>query len=442
MATLTWLGNAAAVKQIDTVTVANTWTAADTATLTINTKDLVVTIGADVTPAQVATAIRDAWNATSRLDSEGATDATSNFGGQEFGEYSEVEASIDPDADTVVIFTAIQAGVPFTLAVTETTAGTGTATEATTQAATGKHHWNNGDNWSSGSAPASDDIVVFRDSDVSCLYGLPNATLEVTFNVYQSYTGSIGLPAINRSNQSKQYAEYRQRYVRLDDAGGGSNIAHRFGIGKDGTGSPLINLKHITLPCTVVVYNTGTPQIAGTKALNICCGNNTSTISILAGSVDFSTQDGTSAAFALATQTGGDSRCIEGMNAASDVRVRGGAMLLGDTSGLSAIFVGPGVLRIEGQVGTIDDVVVENGGTVDYASTATITSLTVTEGGVFDARSGVGAFTLTSTSVYKGGKLIDPYVRATFTSPADIYFDVGDSLQLGGAPTQAIKVDR
>ena len=59
-------------------------------TATINGKDLVVTMGAsETTTAAAAAAFRDAWNATSRLDSEGTTTATSNFGGQEFGEFAE-----------------------------------------------------------------------------------------------------------------------------------------------------------------------------------------------------------------------------------------------------------------------------------------------------------------------------------------------------------------
>lgn len=445
MATLTWLGNAAAVRQIDTVTVANTWATSDTATLTINGKDLVVTIGADVTTVQVAAAIRDAWNATSRLDSEGATDATSNFGGQEFGEFAEVTASIDPDATSVVVLTANRAGVPFTLSVTETTAGSGTATEATTQAATGPNHWNNVDNWDTGAVPVSDDTVVFRDSDVSCLYGLPNGTLEVTILQYQSFVGAVGLPPINRTNQAKPYAEYRQRYVRLDDAGSGTNIAHRFGIGQVGGGCPLFNLKHSTVKCSPVVYNTGTPQIPGGKALNICCTAATSTINIVGAtsSVDFSSQDGGTAAFLTVVQTGGDSRCIQGIHTTNGtVDMRGGTMLVGGTGAIASMAVGPGMLRLENQTGTISSITCLTGGVVDYASTATITDLYIVSGGTFDARSGAGTYTIGTASLYAGAKFLDPYDRMIIGTNFYLFYEVSSDLLFGTSVNAALSLTK
>lgn len=441
MATLNWIGNAHSTRQISTVTVANTWAAADVATLTINTKDLVVTIGADVTPAQVARAIHDAWNATSRLDSEGATDATSNFGGQEFGEFAEATASIDDDALTVVILTAREAGRPFTLTVTETTGGSGTATGATAQAATGPNHWDNGDNWSIGSVPANDDTVIFKDSDVSVLFGLPNASKEVTIQQWQSFTGLIGLPAINRWNQSKPYAEYRQRYVRLDDAGSGSNIAHRFGIGQSGAGSPLINLKHSTVKCSPVVYNTGTPQIQGTKALNICCTTNTSTLNIINGFVDFSTQDGSTAAFLTVTQANGDSIGISGLHTTSAILTVAGGDLTIAGGAIGSVIVRGGLLRVENQTGAITIMEIYNNGVVQYLSGATIATLVIFTGGTFDARGDAGGFTVTTVIYYPGGKFLDPYRRLTIGSAFNVYGDLLPELQFGASISSGITID-
>ena len=61
MATKYW--TASAVQQYDRWdgTVAGTWAAGDTATITINGKSLVVTIGSLVTTAQVATTIVQAF---------------------------------------------------------------------------------------------------------------------------------------------------------------------------------------------------------------------------------------------------------------------------------------------------------------------------------------------------------------------------------------------
>lgn len=434
MATIYWTGNAHSVKQINTITVAGTWAAADTVTLTINGKDLVVTCGSTTTTtATVAAAIKEAWASATRLDgSSSSSNATSNFGGQEFGEFREVTATV---SGSVVTLTANTAGKPFTLSVAETAAGS--ATLATAQANTGKWNWDNGDNWSGGSVPTNDDVVVFKDSDVSCRYGLPNASLEVTIEQWMSYTGEVGLPAINVDDPSYSYYEYRQRYVRLDDAGTGTNIAHRFGLGKDGNGCRLFNLKHSTVKCSPVVYNTAAPlpSRTGTKALNICCTANTSTLNILGGSVDFSSQDSGTSAFVTLKHSGGDSRGVTAIyTTAGAVEVSGGTCLIGGSGAINEVKVSGGALRLENQTGTISSLV-GLGGTIDYCSAATITAMTLS-GGAFDARSGSGTFTVTSAALYAGSKYIDPNGRTSSTA-IGLFFDPSADLQFGASAYSA-----
>jgi hypothetical protein len=248
MATKTFIGNAAAVKQISTITVGGTWLDTETATLTMNTKDLVLTLVGNEATTAVATALKEMWMASSRLDGTATTDATSNAGGQQFGEFSEVTATV---SGSVVTLTANRPGVPFVVTVSETSA-TGTLTLATPQAATGPNFWDNADNWDTITVPANDDTVVFKDSNISVLYGLPNGSLEVTIQQWMSYTGEIGLPPVNITDPAKPYYEYRQRYVRLDDSGGGSDIAHRWGLG-EGFGSPLINVRHTAVKNSHIV---------------------------------------------------------------------------------------------------------------------------------------------------------------------------------------------
>lgn len=437
MSTLTWTGNAHSTRQVATITVANAWTAADTATLTINGKDLILTAGSTVTTAAIATAIKEMWMGAMRLDGSGSTDSTSNAGGQEFGEFGEVTATV---SGSVVTLVANKAGKPFTLSVAEDTASTGTITLNTTQSATGPNHWDNGDNWDSGSAPSNDDTVIFRESDVSVLYGLPT-NLEVTLHVYQSFTGRIGLPRINRDDPARPYTEYRQRYVRLNDAGGGSQILHRFGIGADGPGSPLINVKHSTLPCFVVVYNTGKPRPEWSdKALNLCCTANTSTLNIVNGSVDYSSQDGSTSAFVAVEQTGGDSTGIAGIHTTgATVLIAGGRAIIGGSGAIGTITVNGGALRLENQTGAITTLSI-NSGVVDYASTATITTLNLAEAGTFDARSGAGYFTIT-TANHRGGVFVDPYRRTSTGSTNIKLFIDFDRLQLGATPTASVSID-
>jgi hypothetical protein len=435
LATIYWTGNAHATRQIDTVTFANTWAGNDTVTGTINGKDLIVTVGTGTTTAQVAATFAEAWNAASRVDGTGSTTNTSNFGGQEFGEFAETYAEILSTSLSVVRIIARTPGKPFTLSVTEATAGDGTATETTAQAATGPWHWDNGDNWSGSAAPSDDDIVVFKDTNVSVKYGLPNGSKEVTVITFASFTGMIGLYPINNDNPQKPYVEYRQRYVRLDDAGGGADIAHRFGMG-EGTGSPLINIKHSTVKVSPIVYSTGTPQVQGLKALNICATATTSTINILNGHVDFSTQDGSTAAFVTVKQSGGNTRSDSGIHTTGAVvTISGGRCVIGGGA-LATVHVRGGTLRFEGQTGTITALNVLTPGTVEYASIATITTLIVKEG-TFDARPDAGPFTVTNFTIYPGA-LFDPYDRITATNGIMHYGELSPNLLLGGSNNNAI----
>ena len=445
MATKTWIGNAHSVKQINTITVANTWAAGDTATCTINGKDLIVTCGSTTTTtATVATAIKEAWMSATRLDgTSSSSNATSNFGGQEFGEFSEVTASI---SGSVVTLIGNEAGNPFVVTVTENTAGTGTATGAASTVCTGNHYWDNADNWDTGTVPANDDIVVFRDSDVSCKFGLPNSDgatpLEVTIQQWMSYTGEVGLPAVNVNTVGKPYYEYRQRYIRLNDAGTGTDIAHRFGLGKDGIGCRLFNLKHLTLKCSPIVYNTGPPLASriGTKALNICCTANTSTLTIVNGSVEFSSQDSGTSAFVTVKQTAGDSRGVTAIHTTGGVvTINSGTMIVGGAGAIDTINCNGGTLRAENQTGTLSILKNYTGGTVNWASAGTISTY-YSFGGAFDARESPG-FTMTNGNLYKGSTFYDPMRTMTVGSAFYILYDPVNDLDFGSNElTSRVKV--
>lgn len=441
MATRYWVGRASAIKQITTITFANTWAAADTCTVKINEKELVVTCGSTTTTtATIAAAVKEAFMGSDRLDGTSASsNATSNAGGQQWGEFRGITASV---SGSVVTLIANTPGKPFTVAVTEDTFGTGSTSTSTTQTATGPNYWSNVDNWidsldlttGSTGVPANDDVVDFRNSNVSCLYGLPNGSLEVTMIVWKSYTGEIGLPAVNRDEGAGyEYPEYRQRYVRLDDAGTGTNIAHRFGLGTDGSGSPLINLKHSTVKCSPIVYATGTPRIerTGEKALNICCTANTSTLHIVSGSVDFGSLDGGTSAFLEVTQAAGDSRGVTAIHTTNAVvKLYGGSMLIGGAGGINTINVYSGLLRCENQTGTIAVLYIYDGGVVDYAASGQISQL-YSVGGTFDATNSPG-FTAVLASIFKGSRFLDPMSKMTVGTTFTVAFDPSPDLVLGG----------
>jgi len=88
-----WLGNAVDITQVSTITIANGggagWLTNDTPTITVNGKDLVITIGTTTTDGFVTEEISRAINDTSK-DGDLVEDETRNVGGQEIPEFTPV----------------------------------------------------------------------------------------------------------------------------------------------------------------------------------------------------------------------------------------------------------------------------------------------------------------------------------------------------------------
>ena len=83
MATVTWIGAANDVAQIDTITVADTWAAADTVTVTINNQDLVLTAGSTMdSTAEIAAGIAEMINSSFHQDDLMVADMTITKGVQ------------------------------------------------------------------------------------------------------------------------------------------------------------------------------------------------------------------------------------------------------------------------------------------------------------------------------------------------------------------------
>lgn len=426
MASIDWIGNAIDVADICTITVTGTWATNDTATLTINSKSLVVTLGTPVTVTDVAALIVAAVNSGTRIN---ATTGSSNVGGQTIPEFAELIASNVAGVITLTTRNAASAGKPFQAYLTrsESTAGDGALGAVTSvQAATGKNWWSNANNWSGGSVPANDDTVNFRDCSVDCLYGLPNASKEVTINIYNSFTGRLGLPKVNRDNQSLPYSEYRQRYVVLDDAGAGSTASHVIGIG-DGAGPSLVNIRHNTLTTTFEVECNGKPssQIEGGRVVNIIAPAG-GTLKARKGSIDISDQNGGTAkwtSITVSTQSGRvsdvDILSLGNSSTAALVNMVGGTLYLDwatwSTNGLTLI----------GAKCTVDtcgipSAVISDGTLADMGN-GTIATLTLNRGGKLDVSSGAGTITITNANYHNGCQVVNPGNRITHTNPVQTY---------------------
>lgn len=152
MASNRWNPSALPRAQVDTLTLGGTWAANDTITLTINTKQVILTVGSTFTTTVIADNILEAVNESSASASFGSGYSTSEYGSA-IAEFTEITAA--KTSTTTVTFTSVTKGKPFTLSVSRTTGASGTVSLSTTTAATGPNHWNDASNWSLVAVPVT-----------------------------------------------------------------------------------------------------------------------------------------------------------------------------------------------------------------------------------------------------------------------------------------------
>jgi hypothetical protein len=281
-----WLGQAASTVDVWTITVANVWATLDTVTVTINGKDLVITIGTLVTTAQVATTIKEAFNASSAPTFTDTTaTCTPANGGATMPELAEYTASV---VGSTVVLTARNSGIPGTIASSEVTAGSGTASIAHTVSATGPYSFTNAQNWSGGVAPANSDTLIYDNGSVPCKYDLNTALTGIILKVEPGYSGTIGLPLIN-ADGSNTYNEYRTTSLTL--AGGTATI-----------NGPITrcNLAFGANTAIVRVLATGNRPDPYTPVVLLTGGDGSSTLNVSKGDVSTAFYQGTTATFSSA----------------------------------------------------------------------------------------------------------------------------------------------
>jgi hypothetical protein len=421
LATRYYRGAGANVRQTKTITVANTWAAADTATVTVDSVSFVITIGTLVTTTQVATTIFQALTGTTFTDTTAACTISAADGGAtaipQMGVY-EFNAT-NPSAGIVLLTggpatasPAWLAGKPFTLADGDigTTAGNGTATVAAVVTATSQAHWDNQDNWSANTIPVDGDTVVFDSGNIDLLYNLTTAIQPAQITKYKAYTGNVGLAAINTDNTSKPYSEYRTpRYWTTDDDAGTAATVADLEVG-EGTGSSRFMWDSGAGEVTINIFG------KGQRVNNIPCilwkGTAATLVNNLNG--DFAAAYFAGEAATITTvrsgngpQSGASTILSSGVTV-TNVIMNGG--YLSTSSAIAAATQYGGTW--EHNTGTVTAATV-NGGTAYPLGGATWTTLTLASGGKFDTTRGTATFAITNTiQMYKGSSFIDPGGRA------------------------------
>lgn len=384
MATRIWLGNAARVAQVNTVT--PTAVNSETYTITINGKSVSYTADASATVAEITAGLVAAFAACTEP------------------EFQEITAT---DGTTLVTLTAKSAGTPFT----QTSSATNTATlvTATTTASSGPNHWDAAANWSGGAVPVDADDVVIGAGTVSILYGLDQSAIDLaSLTVHAAYTGQIGNPDYNSS-----YREYRPTALSL-----GTATVVSIGSG-DGSGSPLIRLNTGTNATTVNVYRMASSAQQGLPALQLQGSNAANVLNACSGTIGLAVGPGETAQFPTIT-VGYET------NQTSDVQLTAGiGCTLGGTITQSGGIVdvttdvttwtinsGEGTLRGSATLGTLnlDD------GVLNYRSSGTLTTANVGSDGRLDFSRDQRSRTVTNCIASGTAQILNPYRTATFTN--------------------------
>lgn len=417
-------GDAVAVSQADLITVTGVWAAADTVTMTINGKDLIVTIGTAVTVTDVALAIVAAWNGAALVGDE-----SRNTTGDLIPEFNESTAT---SAVGVVTLTADPAGVPFIVTVVENTAGTGTAVGTTapaagTTASNGPNHWTKENFFkeTAGVRIPSDDLpgtlanasVFVENTSVSILYDLDQSAVAQPWddlNIPSSFTGAIGLPKTNGGG----YEEYRERYLKPPDQVGNTDV--KIGEG-EGAGSGRVLLDFLTSQSSIAVSGSSSGVEEDLKAIILKGTHASNTLEITSGEVDVAPdKDDISVIATLRVVGDGIFRASGGVDISTLATFEDsteGVFAPAVANVLAALVMtgGPTVtVGGDGAITTVDLL----GGTLDYQGAGTITTLNGGPDATADFAGNPNAsVTITTLNVEARFSLNDPDKKVTFTNP-------------------------
>jgi hypothetical protein len=390
MATRNWLGNALAIPEIYTITVGGTWVANETASMTINGKSVILTIGTTVTTAEVATQLSNAWNGSTL-----GTGYSVNSFGSAIGEFTEARATV---SGSVVTITGNTAGNKFTMSVSETSTS-GTLTLNNAQDATGPNDWANTANWSGGSVPVdSDDIVI--DRPVAITDGLDQSSVQpASLTISGRFSGSttrIGLPFRN----SNGYEEYRETRLKIGPT-----------VITCASQSPLIKIDCGSDQTALTVSSSASSGESGRSAFQFLGTHASNTVTVLGGDVGIAANSGEVATVATLIQAGGTVTCGSG---ATLTTVRKQAGTLSIASATTTLVSDAGNTTVSAGAHAS---ITANGGTVAYSGTGTLTALTANNSALINFDGTTAGVTVTGATMNDSSSFVDTSDRVTFTNP-------------------------
>lgn len=391
MATTNGLSRAAETFDVWTITVSGTPTVTAIYSVKRNGKTVSFTV-ASGTAASVATGLFTLLSAAATTDASGEA---------EFTEYTWTNPS-----GGVLKATAKTSGIPADFTVTKSgEVGTGDIAAVHTTTATGPENWNDANNWDGAAIPTDSDTANVNLDLGSIKYGLDQTGIALTaLNITSSQNTQnvLGLPKINATGN---YTEDRPQALLI----GATNI-------KVDCNSTLINL-NIEGDATLEARRTGNGQER--PALLVQGGDTASVFEIDNGSLGLAIYDGETAT-AATVRVGQNGKLTTGPGATTATITSVGSLdLSGTFTTLNHGGTNPAIIRGTPAATTITG----TGGTIDARFGGTLTNLSL-RNCTLDKSNDLTPLTITNTTLYPGGKIIDPQQTITYTNKPTIGSDV------------------
>lgn len=370
-----WLGNAAAVTDLWTISAPSGTIVSQVYSITINSKSVTYTAGGADTATIILAGLLAALTSTTSPTPQ---------------EFQELTWAALPVGGPYTSLTGTQktSGRPSTISTSTSGAAGGFASTNTT-VATGPNFFDNGQNWSGGIAPTNSDTLTFDVGNVGCWYNINTALTGIVININEGYTGSIGLPAVNVIGQNI-YAEYRTQYLTL---AGGTALINSSGITrcKLAFGSNL---------ATVRVLNNAQRPDPNVPVVLITGGNGSSTLDISKGDAGVAFYDSTTATFltinsSYLTQPQGDVNLICGKGATlTTINKNGGTLTLRASATTVSQQSAGGTLNITdaAAITTLNAF----GGIVNFETSGTVATINLYGQTKFDCSGDTRAHTITN----------------------------------------------
>lgn len=405
MADIAWRGDLQNAEQVTTIAVTGTWGTGDTATLTINGKDLTLTVGTAATIADVVLALVAMVNGAALVGDE-----SRNETGDNVAEWAGITAS----GTTSPLTLTGDITTPFTVTVSESTASTGALGSPAEATAPTSPNTLAAENVTGGTLPGAADTFTLANSSVSMLYGLDQSSAGTltAVRVPASYTGQIGLKRFNAAG----YAEYLDREYNVR--------ASALTIGADGgSGSGLLAFNLGAIQCAVEVIDTAASAETDYHAVRIRGTHASNTLRTSGGTVDIAPEAGQTATFATISASGSSEVRTSVGTTITTVNASGSAVVditsaaaLTDITTINVSDSAAVYLRGDNAVTTIN----VDSGTLYLLGSGTITNLNVGPTGVVDVSNSTVAATVTNATLSPGATVTDPQKRITWTNGLDL----------------------